>query len=272
MYNPDGSPVDKEADSKVEVIFNKLLDKILELREILGGFASDDSLGSVLERLRQLYAVARSGEERRLLDWHLANLEYANAGCLMDLSATHWDQDDPYEMGGDHCFLAGGNSRLIKALCEGLPIFYGKTVDAVRYGSEGVEVVVGDQVFRSDMVLCTVPLGVLKKRAVEFEPELPRRKLDAIERLGFGLLNKVAMVFPRVFWGEELDTFGCLNEDGRRRGEFFLFYAYHTVSGGPVLIALVAGEAAQTFESTDPNVLLHRVLNVLRGKHILSHH
>jgi lysine-specific histone demethylase 1 len=238
----------------------------MELRKIMGGFANDISLGSVLERLRQLYGVARSTEERQLLDWHLANLEYANAGCLSDLSATYWDQDDPYEMGGDHCFLAGGNWRLIKALCEGVPIFYGKTVDTIRYGHDGVAVIVGEQVFEADMVLCTVPLGVLKKRTIRFEPELPGRKLAAIERMGFGLLNKVAMVFPHVFWGEDLDTFGCLSEHSNKRGEFFLFYGNHTVSGGAALIALVAGEAAQMFENSDPSMLLHRVLSVLRGK------
>ncbi|KAK8651831.1 hypothetical protein V6N13_141410 [Hibiscus sabdariffa] len=265
LYKPDGVLVKKEIDSRIETVFNKMLDKVNELRKIMGGFANHISLGSVLEKLRQLYAVARSPEERQLLEWHLANLEYANAGCLSDLSAAYWDQDDPYEMGGDHCFLAGGNWRLIKALSDGVPIIYGKTVDAIRYGIEGVEVVAGNQTFQADMVLCTVPLGVLKRKTIRFEPELPQRKLAAIDRLGFGLLNKVAMIFPRVFWGEELDTFGCLNETSDNRGEFFLFYSYHTVSGGPVLIALVAGEAAQTFERTDPSLLQHRVLSKLRG-------
>ncbi|KAM7250037.1 hypothetical protein ACFE04_021920 [Oxalis oulophora] len=265
LYKPDGAPVTKSIDSRVEFIFNKMLDKVTELRKLMGHVANDVSLGSVLETLRQLYAVAKSPEEKQLLDWHLANLEYANAGCLSDLSAIYWDQDDPYEMGGDHCFLAGGNSRLVKALCEGVPIFYGKTVDSIKYGDTGVEVISGEQVFEADMVLCTVPLGVLKKGTIRFEPELPERKLGAIERLGFGLLNKVAMVFPHVFWGEELDTFGCLNKHSDKRGEFFLFYGYHTVSGGPTLIALVAGEAARAFECTDPTVLLHRVLDVLRG-------
>ncbi|XAR68380.1 Spermine oxidase [Bertholletia excelsa] len=265
LYRPNGAPVDDDLDAEIELIFNKLLDKVTELRQIMGGLANDISLGSVLETLRQFYAVARSTEERQLLDWHFANLEYANAGCLSNLSAAYWDQDDPYEMGGDHCFLAGGNWRLIKALCEGVPIFYGKPVNTIKYGNEGVEVIAGDQVFQADMVLCTVPLGVLKKRRIRFEPELPEKKLAAIDRLGFGLLNKVAIVFPYVFWGEDLDTFGCLGENSYRRGEFFLFYSYHTVSGGPVLVALVAGVAAQSFECTDSSILLHRVLSILRG-------
>ncbi|KAJ8532398.1 hypothetical protein K7X08_012321 [Anisodus acutangulus] len=265
LYKPDGAPVNAEIDSNVELIFNKLLDKVTELRKIVSGLANDISLGSVLEILRQLYAVAKTTEERQLLDWHFANLEYANAGCLSELSAAYWDQDDPYEMGGDHCFLAGGNWGIIRALCKGVPIFYGKTVQAIKYGDEGVEVISGDQLFQADMVLCTVPLGVLKRRSIRFEPELPAKKLEAIDRLGFGLLNKVAMVFPHVFWGEDLDTFGCLNHYSHRRGEFFLFYSYHTVSGGPVLIALVAGDAAQLFECTDPSTLIHRVMSILKG-------
>jgi [histone H3]-N6,N6-dimethyl-L-lysine4 FAD-dependent demethylase len=68
-----------------------------------------------------------------------------------------------------------------------------------------------------------------------------------------------------VFWDEEIDTFGCLNKDSSKRGEFFLFYSYHTVSGGAVLIALVAGGAALEFEKIDPIVALHRVLAILRG-------
>ena len=30
--------------------------------------------------------------ERRLMDWHIANLEYANATSINDLSMKHWDQ------------------------------------------------------------------------------------------------------------------------------------------------------------------------------------
>ncbi|KAH0744284.1 hypothetical protein KY290_032277 [Solanum tuberosum] len=163
LYKPDGAPVDAVVDSRVELIFNKLLDKVTELRKIVSGLANDVSLGSVLEKLRRIYTVAKTKEEKQLLHWHFANLEYANAGCISELSAAYWDQDDPYEMDGDHCFLAGGNWGMIRALCKGVPIFYGKTVQTIKYGNEGVEVVAGDQLFQADMVLCTVPLGVLKK-------------------------------------------------------------------------------------------------------------
>ncbi|KAL6176001.1 hypothetical protein ACLB2K_052637 [Fragaria x ananassa] len=100
---------------------------------------------------------------------------------------------------------------------------------------------------------------------IEFVPELPQRKKDAIQSLGFGLLNKVAILFPYNFWGGDLDTFGHLTEDPSMRGEFFLFYSYSSVSGGPLLVALVAGDAAIKFEQMSPLESVNRVLEILRG-------
>ncbi|XP_022765460.1 protein FLOWERING LOCUS D [Durio zibethinus] len=265
LYRMDGSLVDPDTDMKVETAFNRLLDKASKLRQLMGEVSMDVSLGAALETFRQVYRDAVTEEEINLFNWHLANLEYANAGLVSKLSLAFWDQDDPYDMGGDHCFLPGGNGRLVQALAENVPILYEKTVHTIRYGSDGVQVMAGSHVYEGDMALCTVPLGVLKSGSIKFVPELPQRKLDGIKRLGFGLLNKVAMLFPYVFWGTELDTFGHLTKDPSHRGEFFLFYSYATVAGGPLLLALVAGEAAHRFETLPPTDAVTQVLQILKG-------
>lgn len=265
LYCMDGRPVDPDTDVKVESAFNRMLDKASRLRQLMGEVSVDVSLGAALETFQQVFKDSVSDEELSLFNWHLANLEYANAGLLSNLSLAFWDQDDPYDMGGDHCFLPGGNGKLVQALAENVPILYEKTVHTIRYSGDGVQVIAGSQVFEGDMALCTVPLGVLKKGSIKFIPELPQRKLDGIKRLGFGLLNKVAMLFPHVFWEMDLDTFGHLSDDPSRRGEFFLFYSYATVAGGPLLIALVAGEAAHKFESMHPTDAVTRVLQILKG-------
>ena len=48
-------------------------------------------------------------------------------------------------------------------------------------------------VFKADAVVVTVPLGVLKSGTVTFHPALPEWKQQAINSLGYGLLNKVCM-------------------------------------------------------------------------------
>ena len=47
------------------------------------------------------------------------------------------------------------------------------------------------EVFEADQVVLTSPLGVLKAHSIEFSPALPEWKQGAIDRMGFGLLNKV---------------------------------------------------------------------------------
>jgi len=53
--------------------------------------------------------VYLSSRDRQILDWHFANLEFANATPLSTLSLKHWDQDDDFEFTGSH--LTGTNSR-----------------------------------------------------------------------------------------------------------------------------------------------------------------
>jgi lysine-specific histone demethylase 1 len=106
----------------------------------------------------------------------------------------HWDLDDPYEHPGDHVFLPGGNLRLVAALAADVPIFYSAPVTLVDYSGgpgAGVSVHTPAGLFQADAALVTVPLGVLKKGGLVFQPPLPARKQGAIKRLGFGLLNKV---------------------------------------------------------------------------------
>lgn len=265
IYQPNGQPAVDDVDKKVEAQFNRLLDTCSKWREENQSKSVLISLGNIMEFLRNTCAMGTVPAERQLFDWHFANLEYANAQLLTSLSLSDWDQDDPFEMGGDHCFLPGGNVQFVDVLCENVPILYGKTVKKIRYGDGGVQVETGDETFEGEMALCTVPLGVLKRNMVRFEPPLPKYKVDAIQRLGFGLLNKVVMLFPRVFWDSSLDTFGHLEEDPHKRGEYFMFYNYAAVAGGPLLVALVAGEAAIAFETTPPIEAVTRVMTILRG-------
>ena len=52
--------------------------------------------------------------------------------------------------------------------------------------------------FAGDAVIVTASLGALKKKNIQFSPALPERKLGAIRRLGFGVLNKVRHVPSQI--------------------------------------------------------------------------
>ena len=46
--------------------------------------------------------VYLSSRDRQIIDWHFANLEFANATPLSNLSLKHWDQDDGFAFTGSH--------------------------------------------------------------------------------------------------------------------------------------------------------------------------
>jgi Flavin containing amine oxidoreductase len=104
--------------------------------------------------------------------------------------------------------VRNGYSCVPVALSENLDIKLSTAVRQIRYSNNDVEVVTSNArnqsnpvTYKADVVLCTLPLGVLKQstqqqttalpNTVQFNPPLPDWKVAAIQRLGFGNLNKV---------------------------------------------------------------------------------
>ncbi|XP_024939022.1 lysine-specific histone demethylase 1A, partial [Cephus cinctus] len=170
--------------------------------------------------------------------------------------------------------VRNGYSCVPVALSEGLDIRLNTAARAIRYGANGVEVWAAPSrsphtahtVYKADAVLVTLPLGVLKASAppsaVAFNPPLPDWKAQAIQRLGFGNLNKVVLCFERIFWDPTANLFGHVGSTTASRGELFLFWNLYKA---PVLLALVAGEAACVMENVSDDVIVGRCIAVLKG-------
>ncbi|MEZ5405016.1 MAG: NAD(P)/FAD-dependent oxidoreductase [Verrucomicrobiia bacterium] len=84
-------------------------------------------------------------------------------------------------------------------------IHYNTPVQSIDYRSERVRVLTKTQeTFEADMVVVTVPLTVLKEETIEFLPELPQVKKDAIHRIGMSPGMKIIFKFSKAFWPERL--------------------------------------------------------------------
>ena len=199
IHGADGQPVPAEDDQEMERVFNELL---CQARDAGAAGAADESLGHVLDRLLEAQGAALTPAQRQVFQWHCANIEYSTATDIHNLSARHWAIDDEGAFEGPHCLLRQGYGALARGLAQHLDeIRLQAEVAVVRHAPEdsttgaggGCTVVLRDgSEIEGDMVLVTLPLGVLKARAVRFEPELPPWKVDAIDRMGYGLLNKVS--------------------------------------------------------------------------------
>ncbi|XP_022997010.1 lysine-specific histone demethylase 1 homolog 3-like [Cucurbita maxima] len=279
-------PVDM--DEALEAEYNSLLDDMVLLVAQRGENAMAMSLEEGLEYALKRRRMARLGIdacsdkellspfERRVMNWHFANLEYGCAAMLKKVSLPNWNQDDLYGgFGGAHCMIKGGYSTVVESLGGGLNVHLNHAVADISYSTNGIELnenqsakvkvsTTNGCVFLGDAVLITVPLGCLKEETIKFSPPLPEWKRLSIQRLGFGVLNKIVLEFPEVFWDDSVDYFGATAEETKWRGQCFMFWNVRKTVGAPVLMALVVGQAAveRQYISSSDNV--SHALMVLR--------
>ncbi len=243
------------------------------------------TLGAAMDEAVKQYQflLDLSPQDMRLINWHYANLEYANAANVGKLSLGGWDQDIGNEFEGEHAQLIGGYLQVPRGIWQypsKLDLRTYKAVKEIAYTpSDGEDAIAGvicddGDILDADHVVLTVPLGVLKEQCISFDPPLPDWKLGPIQRLGFGTLNKVILVFDKPFWDVDQDMFGLLRdaevvnsldqEDyGANRGKFYLFWNCIKTSGLPVLIALMAGDAAHQAENVSDAELVAAVTQEL---------
>ena len=242
--------------------------------------------------LRYRKELKLSSQDLRILNWHFANLEYANAVNVSQLSLGGWDQDSGNEFEGRHTQVIGGYSQLVRGIFKHpsqLDVELEKEVQCVHYSGEDeststlpARVVCTDgSSYEADHVVSTFPLGVLQQSETLFNPPLPTWKSDAVHRLGFGVLNKVILVFEEAFWEKTRDMFGLLNPSdmdlslnqldySRHRGRFYLFWNCLETSGRPMLVGLMAGDAALDAENIPQEELVKEATQKLKNMFSLA--
>lgn len=127
-----------------------------------------------------------------------------------------------------------------------------------------------------DHLICTISLGVLKKHHWSlFEPLLPRHKIDSIESIGFGTVDKIYVEFTKPFWNEEFEGISFLwkpeqlkelHEDSIN-GEWLKdTLGFYTISFQPnILCGWISGKAARKMElvsEDDFKVGVERILKM----------
>lgn len=243
------------------------------------------TLGAAMDEAVKQYQflLDLSPQDMRLLNWHYANLEYANAVNVGKLSLGGWDQDIGNEFEGEHAQVIGGYQQVPRGIWQypsKLDLRTHKAVKRIVYSPGNREPNIAEifchdgDILEADQVVLTAPLGVLKEGSIAFDPVLPDWKLGPIQRLGFGTLNKVILVFETPFWDIDQDMFGLLREAEvedsldqedyvSNRGKFYLFWNCIKTSGLPVLIALMAGDAAHQAENASDLEIVFGVMQEL---------
>ena len=123
--------------------------------------------------------------------------------------ATLWEETSigsmavDKEFGGDQLLIKkGGYSRILKHYLDHYKlrehINLNSPVERIHRQSNGTILLFikdSEVVVEADIVVVTVPLGVLKNKGIQFEPPLPVEKEEAIQKLGFGIYDKIFITF-----------------------------------------------------------------------------
>ena len=252
LYDNKGVMVDDEALEDMlgwsERTYKRVYKKLAKLER-------DTSLQAVIDEL--LGGEELTPQQAMALDWRKVTQELAMGVGLNKLSALGMDDKG---FSGEDLILPNGYGKLLEKMTKGMDIRLRQKVRIVSERNGQVSVMTLGEDFECDYVICTVPLGVLKRKEIRFEPALPHVKNNAIKKLGMGLLNKIALKFDKPYWPNDRHFFSYLSE---KKGEFPVFINWTHYSGKPYLMAFVGNEFSRELEGKqdiEVSVKVHQIL------------
>ena len=148
-------------------------------------------------------AVSYMPQESRFKD--LLPLLVANAGPLesaQQLEKTSAVEAVAFEAGEDD-LVDRGLGTFVVEMGRGVPVCLNSPVKQVRYTGAGVEVLAAGHLYTAATAVVTVSVGVLAANRIVFAPPLPQRKLEAIQRLEMGNMQKVIVPFREDVFPQE---------------------------------------------------------------------
>jgi len=246
IYGSDGRPIPLAEKQQSLLLVDEVRDALETLRRQIAAEGGPDlsfqtALSLVLEG-REL-----SPGQRAHLEWHLTMLARDDWAAGADnLSLLWWDEGYEVYGYGDSIFVEG-MQPLAEKLAEELDVRLGHAVSRIEHSPNGVRIVTSRGDIEADVAIVTLPLGVLKAGDVAFDPPLPERKRQAIERLGMGTVTKIALGFAEPFWPKEQYVFGYMSDRNDENPTTVLnLWRNHRQ---PVLVLLVGGPRAVEMES-----------------------
>jgi monoamine oxidase len=184
--------------------------------------------------------------------------EHEYAGDSKELSQIGTEEGT--DMGGGDVLFPNGFDAITNYLATGLNVQLETIVQSVDYGASGVLIKTSKGDYSGDRVIVTVPLGVLKSGAITFNPPLPADKLNSISVLGSGVLNKVWLEFPSVFWSDTT----IHNYFSVPKGRFNEWVNWHKPTGNKHLLGFNAGEYGLEIESKSDAEIVAEAMTTLR--------
>lgn len=248
-------------DENGQIVSDEMIEQTSEFTSCLlaeAMFATDSSSDrSIADFLHPHLADVTELSWRRLVDLYLTYTELHEGADLNKLSLFSYGKG---EGGLNECdiTLSNGFGTLVEEIASkySLPIRLNSIVTKIDVNDQLVRVTTDDhRSYLTRYVLITIPLGCLKSNMIEFSPILPQWKSEAIERMGFGLLNRVYLQFSEIFWEENLRRISIATDR---------YKVYYCLPEHRLLILFLSGSQAEALEKMSDDEIVEAVIHSLR--------
>jgi len=114
-------------------------------------------------------------------------------------------------------------------------------------------------IYKTDYVVVSVPIGVLKRNDIKFEPAISNGKQSLIKNTDIIMINKVMIEFTEKFWGDEF-AITLLDK------EFEDFYGinFHNINGKNLLIFIINDSVDFSLANYNVDQLQRYLVNKLK--------
>jgi len=251
LYNTDGKELE---DGKIDNMYNTIMNKCNSNRKSL---KEDISIGQCIS---QNLPLNMTDQDKRDLNYAInVNLEHEYGSDVKYMSLKNYDEGEEFK-GNDLMIL--GYDKIVKELLKGIDVQLNKQVSSIVYTNKGVSVITSDnKEYKADYVAVTVSLGVLKSGKISFNPPLPQAKINSMKNINMGVLNKLVLEFPTVFWDKNVEVINYVSES---KGIWNETFNLANVVNKPVLVMFSTGDLSKEIETWNDNQIINSAMTVLK--------
>jgi monoamine oxidase len=172
---------------------------------------------------------------------------------------------------GNDAFISGGYQNLPEAMAKKaiatgyVKILLNTPVQAIHYAPHNNTphvITTNGEKYSAKSVLCTVPLGVLKKKAIHFFPELSHEKQRLIKHLKIGFHNKVILEFEKAFWPKDAHFLFPGSKDYHHFPEYLNLFHFSNYKISALACNFYASEAC--FKENSDDHIIEKAIMPLR--------
>lgn len=221
--------------------------------KIAQSMGNDLSLAAALDLVKPQNSTMRW---RDMWNWALIYLELYTGADIRKISARYWDEEQIFN--GGNYLVTGSYVSILQGLAKDIDIKFNTHVTKINFENKNIKITTDKGEWEAEKVIVTLPLGVLQSGEVRFEPAL--KEFD-FSHLAMGLLNRIILKFPTIFWPTQHQNFFSAPQQYPFVSSFINLQHY---VNQPLLMGMVGGDNALQLELLPDNEIIALAMKELR--------